>query len=472
MRHNKNVLVAVFGWPTGQSEQKSYSCGLTTRTVIVEKWHRKLELADRSFASWLSVFMPLKVKMNHIKFSDRFGWLLRWFPGVEIFRKNLLEKFSWSDVYFSGNFCSQYPWPRWRISYSLRTVSSISGKKSDIFWTVTGVCYFAEKCKLIYYHDYGIITTCWQATVRCFPIAKTSTNGTYESPTKITMSSDATGANYTGLITIWPEWTEQDLLAEKWDVQAVGAGGKSAKDSKIKGASFEDPEGRTRLPHSLLRVLNDWKRPQELFGESLCVVRNVNRITLREPNTHLLHSEFIRHYLSHITLLWYLAQRKKLYVKSQQSPAPVAPVVPAVVPPPAPETTSKTSVGSHKESKHNLAGKDATISKSSQGTEVLLKALCFEDPMTDWAPWSLIYGGPPPAPRVANVKGEPPVTHVVTNLPQYKYGTAPSETEVCQIFRFKGNSARTKRRGRTSTGDISCRRFKLMESRFLNIFCC
>ncbi|OQV17619.1 putative Androglobin [Hypsibius exemplaris] len=226
------------------------------------------------------------------------------------------------------------------------------------------------------------------------------------------MTSDALGQNYTGLITIWPEWTEQDLLTEKWDVQAAGAGTKSAKDPKVKGASFEDPEGRTRLPHSLLRVLKDWKRPQELFGENLCIVRNTIRINLKEPNAHILHSEFIRHYLSHVTLLWYLAQRKKFSLKNH----PVISVAPPPPPAPATEMTSKTSVGSHKGSKHTI-GKDTSASKTSQGAESPVKCLCFEDPLIDWAPWNFIYGGPPSAPRAANVKGE--VAYVVSNLPQY-----------------------------------------------------
>jgi hypothetical protein len=226
---------------------------------------------------------------------------------------------------------------------------------------------------------------------------------------------DSPDPGHTGLITIWPEWTEQNLSMERWDVQTPSQGAKSAKEQKVKGASFEDPEGRTRLPHSLLRLLKDWKRPQELFGENLCVVRNINRMNLKEPNARLMHSEFMRHYLSHVTLIWYLAQRKKINSRNQTAVPLVAPVIPATLP----EVAVKTSAGSHKESKFNI-GKETTASKTSQGGEAAPKAPSFDlDPMKDWAPWNLIDGGPPTVPKVT-VKGEPPVTRSATNLPQYK----------------------------------------------------
>ena len=225
---------------------------------------------------------------------------------------------------------------------------------------------------------------------------------------------------YTGMITIWPEWLEQDLLLEKWNTQA-GPGTASIKDPKSKGTSFEDPEGRTRLPHSLALQQVEWKRPQELFGDSMCVVRNTNYINLKEPNEHLKHSEFIRHYLSHIMLLWYNAQRKKLNLK--KAPVANSNAIPVIASPSEVPQSAKSSVY-NKDSKHNMPIKDVvTTGAKPPSIEPVGKALCFDDPMNDWAPWNLIYGGPPQsATKIAVGKGEALTGHPVVVLPQYKYG--------------------------------------------------
>lgn len=228
---------------------------------------------------------------------------------------------------------------------------------------------------------------------------------------------DPHGAAASGAITIWPEWLEQDILAEKWDAQGIlTQAGKGSKDPKSK-AFFEDPDGRTRLPRSLMQMFREWKRPQELFGDNISVARSINRVNLKDPNSHLLHSEFIRHFISYVMFLWYLVQRKKLSQK--QNPGSILQqVTPTAVAPPPPEPV-KSSNNPHKESKLNISAKDTTASKVSQG-ELPPRPACFEDPMADWAPWNLIFGGPALVLKSSG-KNEPFAVNSATNLPQYKY---------------------------------------------------
>ena len=65
-----------------------------------------------------------------------------------------------------------------------------------------------------------------------------------------------------GRFPIWPEWSEADINAEKWD---AGKGGKE-KDKTGKSPvlhCFEDPEGKIEFPPSL--KIYSWKRPQDFL---------------------------------------------------------------------------------------------------------------------------------------------------------------------------------------------------------------
>ncbi|XP_019065489.1 androglobin isoform X3 [Fukomys damarensis] len=69
-----------------------------------------------------------------------------------------------------------------------------------------------------------------------------------------------------GKFQIWPEWSESDVNAEKWD---AGKGGKE-KDKAGKSPIFhffEDPEGKIELPPSL--KIYSWKRPQDFVMNQL-----------------------------------------------------------------------------------------------------------------------------------------------------------------------------------------------------------
>ncbi|XP_038195393.1 androglobin [Arvicola amphibius] len=105
-----------------------------------------------------------------------------------------------------------------------------------------------------------------------------------------------------GKFPIWPEWSEADINAEKWD---AGKGGKE-KDKTGKSPIyhfFEDPEGKIELPPSL-KVFS-WKRPQDfIFSRPPVVVKNEITFDLFSPNEHLLCSELMRWIISEIYAVW------------------------------------------------------------------------------------------------------------------------------------------------------------------------
>uniref|UniRef100_A0A673T5K1 Androglobin n=1 Tax=Suricata suricatta TaxID=37032 RepID=A0A673T5K1_SURSU len=105
-----------------------------------------------------------------------------------------------------------------------------------------------------------------------------------------------------GKFPIWPEWSEADINAEKWD---AGKGGKE-KDKMGKSPvfhCFEDPEGKIELPPSL--KIYSWKRPQDfLMNQAPVVVKNEILFDLFSPNEHLLCSELMRWIISEIYTVW------------------------------------------------------------------------------------------------------------------------------------------------------------------------
>ncbi|XP_008072211.1 androglobin [Carlito syrichta] len=105
-----------------------------------------------------------------------------------------------------------------------------------------------------------------------------------------------------GRFPIWPEWSEADVNAEKWD---AGKGGKE-KDKTGKSPTlhfFEDPEGKIELPPSL--KIYSWKRPQDiLVSRTPVVVKNEIMFDLFSANEHLLCSELMRWIISEIYAVW------------------------------------------------------------------------------------------------------------------------------------------------------------------------
>ncbi|XP_039603469.1 androglobin isoform X2 [Polypterus senegalus] len=105
-----------------------------------------------------------------------------------------------------------------------------------------------------------------------------------------------------GKFSIWPEWSEADVNAEKWD------GPKGAKDREKSTKSpsvqfFEDPEGKINLPSSL--KVHSWKRPAEfMMDKAPTVVENESWFDLVTSNEHLLCSELLRWIIGEINMLW------------------------------------------------------------------------------------------------------------------------------------------------------------------------
>ncbi|CAO2628457.1 Adgb, partial [Lemmus lemmus] len=110
------------------------------------------------------------------------------------------------------------------------------------------------------------------------------------------------GEQKKGKFPIWPEWSEADINAEKWD---AGKGGKE-KDKTGKSPIFhffEDPEGKIELPPSL-KVFS-WKRPQDfIISRPPVVVKNEITFDLFSPNEHLICSELMRWIISEIYAVW------------------------------------------------------------------------------------------------------------------------------------------------------------------------
>ncbi|KAG8583479.1 hypothetical protein GDO81_008436 [Engystomops pustulosus] len=105
-----------------------------------------------------------------------------------------------------------------------------------------------------------------------------------------------------GRSSIWPEWNEADINAEKWDT------GKAAKEKDKSGKSpglhfFDDPEGKIELPANL--KIHSWKRPHEFItSTSPVVVKDETTCDLFSANQHLVESELMRWIISEVSAVW------------------------------------------------------------------------------------------------------------------------------------------------------------------------
>ncbi|XP_028639009.1 androglobin [Grammomys surdaster] len=128
-----------------------------------------------------------------------------------------------------------------------------------------------------------------------------------------------------GKFPIWPEWSEADINAEKWDAGK----GRKEKDKTAKSPIFhffEDPEGKIELPQTL-KVFS-WKRPQDfIFSRTPVVVKNEITFDLFSPNEHLLCSELMRWIISEIYAVWKIFNGGILsnYYKGNSGELPILP---------------------------------------------------------------------------------------------------------------------------------------------------
>ncbi|XP_021093627.1 androglobin isoform X2 [Heterocephalus glaber] len=126
-----------------------------------------------------------------------------------------------------------------------------------------------------------------------------------------------------GKFQIWPEWSESDINAEKWD---AGKGGKE-KDKAGKSPIFnffEDPEGKIELPPSL--KIYSWKRPQDfVINRTPVVVKDEITFDLFSANEHLFCSELMRWIISEIYAVWKILNGQILsnYLKGASGEPPI-----------------------------------------------------------------------------------------------------------------------------------------------------
>jgi hypothetical protein len=107
-------------------------------------------------------------------------------------------------------------------------------------------------------------------------------------------------------IRIWPEWSENEMNSEKWDVLS-SKGGKSGKASATPGNLFADPDGLVDLPGVLAGNVDAWKRPSEVIVDKQPVVvegEEVKEMDLYTPNAHLMDNKVLRAIICQVSALW------------------------------------------------------------------------------------------------------------------------------------------------------------------------
>ncbi|KAJ8355711.1 hypothetical protein SKAU_G00185050 [Synaphobranchus kaupii] len=122
-----------------------------------------------------------------------------------------------------------------------------------------------------------------------------------ETASLVASGSDGPGESRRTKFPIWPEWSDAEVNAEKWEVAKGSKDGKAGKSPSV--PFFEDPEGKIELPPSL--KVHSWKRPLEyILAKVPVVVENETAFDLVSANDHLLSSELIRWIISEIYIVW------------------------------------------------------------------------------------------------------------------------------------------------------------------------
>ncbi|OWF38911.1 Androglobin [Mizuhopecten yessoensis] len=135
------------------------------------------------------------------------------------------------------------------------------------------------------------------------PLSGRPTSGRSSRAASIAASAGGADSKRPKLV-IWPEWSEADVNAEKWDVAHKG-GAKDKGKSPVATHLYEDPDGRIDMPPSL--KTHYWKRPCDYITEKTPVVVDqdcLGEFDLIKANEHLHHSELMRFIISQITFLW------------------------------------------------------------------------------------------------------------------------------------------------------------------------
>ncbi|KAM3675806.1 LOW QUALITY PROTEIN: androglobin [Ammospiza maritima maritima] len=137
---------------------------------------------------------------------------------------------------------------------------------------------------------------------------KKISSGAGTSSRRPSMLSKEAASNEKWRFPIWPEWSDADISAEKWDT------GKAGKEKPGKGQispAFDDPEGKIKLPASL--KVHSWKRPQEFLTKEVpVIVQNETSFDLVSANEHIFCCELMRWIVSEIYALWRIYNENSL----------------------------------------------------------------------------------------------------------------------------------------------------------------
>jgi len=125
------------------------------------------------------------------------------------------------------------------------------------------------------------------------------------------------------LYTLWPEFNENDINAEKWEASIkADKRGKSPSTPAGYQQCFDDPEGKVEMPSNM--QVNSWSRiPQELNPpKAFVVVENEEDFDIINYSKHLCCYPLLRMIMSQITLLWNNETQKRSSNNNRSSSSP------------------------------------------------------------------------------------------------------------------------------------------------------
>ncbi|XP_057666356.1 uncharacterized protein LOC130900054 [Diorhabda carinulata] len=112
------------------------------------------------------------------------------------------------------------------------------------------------------------------------------------------------------------EFIDVEVNAEKWDVPVISSQeyNTEKKSSTTTFEPFQDPY-EVRLPPSLLGV--QWKKIHDIFPDAEFVIKNetTHCPDVKTSSKHLLHSQFVRSFISSVEILYHIGNSKKFQLE-------------------------------------------------------------------------------------------------------------------------------------------------------------
>ncbi|KAJ8026646.1 Androglobin [Holothuria leucospilota] len=105
---------------------------------------------------------------------------------------------------------------------------------------------------------------------------------------------------------IWPEWSDADINAEKWDPPHKAKEKEKGKSPSSMQHFFDDPDGKIEMPSSLRYKVDHWQRPTDFITDKTPVIYDQDRgheFDLMTDN-EVVECEVIRWVVAQITNLW------------------------------------------------------------------------------------------------------------------------------------------------------------------------